>query len=81
MKFRVTLKDPDGIYTSIDEAASDEARRIIELAGTDVLDFDDLKDKVHDKINKEVGAFFEYGDYVYLDVDTEARTVVVGKAR
>ena len=57
MKFTVTLKDPDGIYDSIDEAAKEEAKRIEET----------------------VGGFFEYGDYVHIEVDTDAGTAILVK--
>ena len=78
MKFIVTLKDPDGIYDSLDEAAKDEAKRLVELCDG-LLTVDDVKDKVREKIDVAVRGFFEHGDYVHIEIDTDAKTATVVK--
>jgi hypothetical protein len=78
MKFRVHMKDPDGIFESFDEAAKAEAQRLDGMSGG-MLDAEDLVEKVKDKIKASVGSFFEYGDYCVVEVDTDAGTAVVIK--
>ena len=73
MKFKVTLKSPDGVYYSIREAATlsvetmrlpvDEAQELIETRTEELLDF-----------SKK---WIEGGEYLTVEMDTEAGTCVV----
>ena len=61
MKFVITLKDPDGVYDSLEDAG------IIKSDGT-------AKDE---DAKAFCDTFIEWGEYVYLEVDTDAKTVRV----
>ena len=72
MRFRVTMKDPDVLHDSINEAldktmppqlSRDEWEQIRESRAEDIKDV----------TNK----WFEYGEYLTVEIDTEAQTCVV----
>ncbi len=74
MKFRVMFKDPDGPMDSIQEAATEYVNS---LTGIDEDDKESLIESRVEKIKKVTDKFFEYGEYVELEVDTDAKTCVV----
>ena len=77
MKFTITMKDPDGAYESIEEFINamkidgieddDEAEAIRELRGN--------------KIRELCLRWFEYGEYLRVEVDTDAETCTVLPAK
>ena len=75
MKFKVTMKDPDTLYDAIGEA--------VEQAVSDTIGVDDnderealIKVRV-DKVKKICGKWFEYGEYLTVEIDTDAETCTV----
>lgn len=73
MKFKITLKDPDGVYESVRQAAegslpegelSDDEREA-------------LMETRMKRLNDIIGKWFEYGEYLTVEVDTETRTISV----
>jgi hypothetical protein len=75
MKFKVTMKDPDTLYDAIGEA--------VEQAVSDTIGVDDnderealIKVRV-DKVQKICGKWFEYGEYLTVEIDTDAETCTV----
>lgn len=76
MKFQVQMKDPDTLHDAITDAIKD-------------LKFPDLSDDeaelVRDKRNEEVGSlcskWFKYGEYLCVEIDTEAETCTVVEAK
>lgn len=76
MKFRVTMKDPDGVQDSLDDAA---LTRATELASPE-MDADERKSLVESsrtKVGEAISKWFEYGEYLTVEIDTEAKTCVV----
>lgn len=71
MKFRVTMKDPDGVWECVAEAV--DANRPAGLSD------DEWGDMRQDRISEATKPWFEYGEYLTVEVDTEARTCVVVK--
>lgn len=69
MKFRITLKDPDGIYEGVEDAVN-------KTRPTDVTDgeWEDIKSR---RMSEITGQWFEYGDYCEIEIDTDAKTARV----
>ena len=74
MKFQITLKDTDSVYEAIEQAIDEELDKIEEL---DEDDKEKLKESRHEKISKICGQWFEYGEYLTVEIDTEANTCTV----
>lgn len=77
MKFQVTMKCPDALNDSIDEAVREE---LGELA----LDQDErelVADSRAEKAREFCRRWFEYGEYLTVEVDTEAGTCAVVENR
>ena len=74
MKFRITMKDPDGPY----ECIQDEAKK--SLKAIEGLSEDD-REALHENRVNEMRAFaskwMEYGEYIEVEFDTEAETATV----
>ncbi len=74
MKFRVMMKDPDTLHDAISEA--------VEKTVADILD-EDERDAVADLRNNKTrelcSEWFEYGEYLQVEVDTDAGTCTVVK--
>jgi hypothetical protein len=75
MKFKVTLKDPDTLSDACNEAAT-----------TDVASLIGVTDDERESIAKAradlaygvcVKKWFDYGEYLTVEIDTEARTCIV----
>jgi hypothetical protein len=84
MKFRVTMKNPDGLHRAVKEAAREAAdmgadwRRDCEAAGNPVegSNIEALDEQVEDLMDL-ASTWFEYGEYLTVEIDTEAKTCVV----
>jgi hypothetical protein len=76
MKIRLYLKDPDGVYEALVDAAEAE----LELSPSDGLSSQIRKDMLQCKVGelmKVVTGWVEYGEYVKIEIDTEAKTAIV----
>jgi hypothetical protein len=73
MKFKITLKDPDGVYDSIEDAVEGSLFNL-EL---DENEKAAVKDTRLENINDIVSQWIEYREYLTVEIDTEARTCVV----
>lgn len=73
MKFQITMKDPDGCYDCMKQAAEDS------VASLDVSDEekDLLIDSRESEVKKACSKWFRYGEYLTVEVDTEANTCTV----
>ena len=71
MKYRITLKDPDGVWEGIRDAAYSQGIP----PGHELY-----LQKVED-IYEEVGKWFGYLEYITLEIDTDAQTCVVVPSR
>ena len=77
MKFTITMKDPDGVYESMRDAA--EAQMVAD--GIPEKRRDALREAVSDELDELVRDWFEYGEYVNVEIDTEAKTATVLRVR
>lgn len=70
-KIKVTLKDPDVLYDAVEEQVESE------LQGMP----DDEAEAVHDlrveKYQEIASTWFEYGEYLTIEIDTDAKTARV----
>lgn len=73
MKFKITMKDPDGVYDSV-QVAVKESVNALDLS-------DSEKDAVLETrlgfVTGAISKWFEYGEYLTVEVDTEAMTATV----
>jgi ABC-type amino acid transport substrate-binding protein len=80
MKFRVTMKSPDCLEDSISGAINDSSLDW-DLISKEHTEFDELREsEIHTKIEetKELcKKWFKYGEYITVEIDTEAKTCVV----
>ena len=73
MKFKVTLKDPDGFFDGVQDAVTQQLL-ILDLP-------EDEREALHDvkqeKIMEFIDKWVEYSEYVTIEFDTEANTATV----
>jgi hypothetical protein len=74
MKFDVTMKDPDTLHDAIREAVE---KQIKEAGITDEDEIEVLADARHKKISELCSTWFQYGEYLTVEIDTDAKTCVV----
>ncbi len=74
MIIRITLKDPDGVYDSIREAAEQQVNSIEGLNGSEKAS---LIESRHTQIDKQLEPWIEFSEYVRLEIDLETKTAKV----
>lgn len=74
MKFQIMLKDPDGYYESVEEAAE---RRAKQIDGITESEFEAIKVESVRRFNDILRRWFECYEYLTVEVDTEAGTCLV----
>jgi hypothetical protein len=74
MKFRITLKDPDGVLDSIDDAVQC-IQDIMDIKDKDEVDV--IREHRKDKYLQLCKTWFEYDEYLTVEIDTEAKTCTV----
>lgn len=72
MKFRITMKDPDGVNNGVEEAVKSQTAGLLNL---DDDEREAVREIRRDKIQKSIRRWFEYGEYLTVEIDTEAGTV------
>ena len=72
MKFRITLKDPDGVFDGIDEAAVASLPQ--GLPPDEASALANIRQK---KLEVFVNDFVRNGEYIDIEFDTEAKTARV----
>jgi hypothetical protein len=75
VKYRVTMKDPDQLHDSIREAAEADLKE--KFAGLDDDEFEAVLDKREEKLSEQASQWFEYGEYLVVEIDTESNTCTV----
>ena len=75
MKFRVTMKDPDGVYESLRDATSESLKA--EPGSLDEDEIDALTEIRQEKLGKFTEKWITYSEYITVEFDTEAGTCVV----
>ena len=74
MKFKVTMKDPDTLHDAINDAVAAEVGAIENLDSEEKAD---LAVTRAEKVQEICQKWFRYGEYVTIEIDTEAKTAVV----
>jgi predicted metal-dependent phosphoesterase TrpH len=78
MKFKVQMKDPDTLHDSIREAVE---AQIKEIGITDRDEIEAIADARVRKVQELCSTWFSYGEYLTVEIDTEAKTCTVLPAR
>ncbi len=74
MKFSVTFKDPDTLSDAIADAVKADVARIEDIGDLERLD---VTERRCVDVRRRVSRWFEHGEYVTIDLDTEAGTATV----
>lgn len=77
MKFTITMKDPDGFFDCVAEAVAEEVNK---MGIADDDERDAVKETKTEKVKELLKTWFEYGEYLTVEVDIEAKTCVVTSA-
>ena len=72
MKFRVSMKDPDTLYEAIADAVHEDTAAI-----ADPYERDAVKQVRSQNVRKLCSQWFRYGEYLTVEIDTEAGTCTV----
>lgn len=78
MKFTVTMKDPDTLGDAIDEAVRAD---IAKIEGLNADDREALFKTRREGVGKITSKWFRYGEYLTVEIDTEAQTATVRPAQ
>lgn len=74
MKIRVTLKDPDTMH----EAVEDALERMPCPEGVEADEWDHMRETRGEKIKADISTrWMEYGEYLVVEFDTDAKTATV----
>lgn len=73
MKFKITMKDPDGYSDSVQEAVRDSLKD----SGLDEDELELVEEKRREKFSEVLSKWFEYGEYLTVEVDLEKKTIRV----
>ena len=76
MKLKITLKDPDGVYESIKQAAESSTG---DTEGLDNSELEELAETRREKLEEQCKPWIKYGEYVTIEIDTDAGTATVCK--
>lgn len=74
MKFRVTMKDPDTLGDAIDDAVRAELKTV---GGLTDNERETLLDDRRDAVKAVTAKWFEWGEYVTIEIDTDANSATV----
>jgi hypothetical protein len=74
MKFRVTMKDPDVLQDAIVDAVMDDLQSV---AGISERERTFMKEERSCVIDNLAARWFRYGEYLTVEIDTEAQTCTV----
>lgn len=77
MKIRITLKDPDGVFDSIREASENS---MDDCEGLDQMEREEICEKRAEQISEKCKKWIKFGEYVNIEIDTEAGTAIVREA-
>ena len=73
MKFVVSMKDPDTLFESIGDAVRTE----IKALNLPKDELDAIYDLRVEKVGELCSQWFRYGEYLDVEIDTEAKTCTV----
>jgi hypothetical protein len=72
MKFRVAFKDPDALIDAIDEATAKG-----EFPGLEEEEAQAVQEIRKENVRELCLRWFEFGEYLTVEIDTEAKTCIV----
>lgn len=73
MKFRVTFKDPDVVGDAIERCVSADVATL----GLSKVEAEAVAELRAEKVRDFVSTWVSYGEYITVEFDTDARTIVV----
>lgn len=73
MIFRVTMKDPDVLYDSINESLDEE----LKASGLSDDEQEAVRELRYEKLSEVASKWFEYGEYLTVEIDTDKETIKV----
>ena len=74
MKFIVQMKDPDTLHDAIQEAVKEAVETI---PGLSEDEREAVQEQRQEAVQELCSKWFEYGEYLRVEIDTEAGTCVV----
>ena len=74
MKFTVTMKDPDVLHDAIQDAVSEE---VAAMGIEDEDEIESLEEIRKERVANICQKWFEYGEYLRVEIDTDAGTCTV----
>lgn len=74
MKIKVTMKDPDTLGDALDDAVRGELEKVDGLTAEDRAE---LFDSRRATAGRSAAKWFRYGEYLSVEIDTEAGTATV----
>lgn len=74
MKFKVTMKDPDGVYECVQEAVRKD---VADVGLNDDAEREAVFEKRMETVKAITAKWFEYDEYLTVEIDTDAGTCVV----
>jgi len=77
MKFRVSMKDPDTLQDAIERAVNEEVKALGFVDNDEAAAVAEVR---REKAAEVCAQWFQYGEYLTVDIDTEAGTCVVVKS-
>lgn len=70
MKIRITMKDPDGFHECVRAAVTESLPQGLSAAERQVV----IESRI-EEIGDVLGRWFEYSEYLTVEVDTDAKTI------
>lgn len=75
MKIKIMLKDPDGVYEALQEAAEESLGDA--AIGLSARTIEQLVEKRQEELDTACEKWIEYSEYVQIEIDTDAGTAIV----
>jgi heterodisulfide reductase subunit A-like polyferredoxin len=74
MKFKIQLKDPDGVYNAVTDASAASADAI---SGITDHEREAIRETRREKIIEQCRKWIRHGEYVTIEIDTDNMTATV----
>lgn len=74
MKFKVQMKDPDGVSESVYQAVKNSLQ---DVSGVSADELEELKETRREELQDILGKWFQFEEYLTVEIDTETKTIRV----
>lgn len=74
MRFKITMKDPDGFFACIEDAAKEMADQV---TCVDEEDREAVADQKQGELRELCQKWFRYNEYLTVEIDTDAGSISV----